>query len=232
MYKSGRIRMWSVAHSYVWHAWFIRMICLIHMYDMTRSYLNKTHSYLCHDWFIPPEKLLGNGFSTPMPLFCLIFTIISNKTCTWIKTRKPILSQPGSILVDGFNTRLIPRGFSCDAWHDSVMCAPWLISMFDVPHSNVWIPLSRKILWCNYSRQDTCKCVAWLVRWSDSVFVKCAIPHVYVFHVSCLCVAKLIHMPALIWQNSLQRLMYMYVRAFIYVYIYTYMRIHIGVYRL
>jgi len=29
----------------------------------------------------PPEKLLGDGFSTPMPLFCLICTSISNKTC-------------------------------------------------------------------------------------------------------------------------------------------------------
>jgi len=30
---------------------------------------------------ILPEKLLGDGFSTPMPPFCLICTIISNKTC-------------------------------------------------------------------------------------------------------------------------------------------------------
>jgi len=29
----------------------------------------------------PPEKLLGDGVSTPMPLFCLICTMISNKTC-------------------------------------------------------------------------------------------------------------------------------------------------------
>ena len=29
----------------------------------------------------PPEKLLGDGVSTPMPIFCLICTIISNKTC-------------------------------------------------------------------------------------------------------------------------------------------------------
>jgi len=29
----------------------------------------------------PPEKLLGVGFSTSMPLFCLICTIISNKPC-------------------------------------------------------------------------------------------------------------------------------------------------------
>jgi len=30
---------------------------------------------------VPPEKLFGDGFSTPIPLFCLICTIISNKTC-------------------------------------------------------------------------------------------------------------------------------------------------------
>jgi len=29
----------------------------------------------------------------------------------WISTRKLILSEPGSILVDGFDTRLIPRSF-------------------------------------------------------------------------------------------------------------------------
>jgi len=29
----------------------------------------------------PPEKLLEDGFSTPMPLFCLICTIISSKPC-------------------------------------------------------------------------------------------------------------------------------------------------------
>ena len=28
----------------------------------------------------PPEKLLGDGLSTPVTLFCLICTIISNKT--------------------------------------------------------------------------------------------------------------------------------------------------------
>jgi len=28
-----------------------------------------------------PEKLFGDGFSTPMPLLCLICTIISNKPC-------------------------------------------------------------------------------------------------------------------------------------------------------
>ena len=47
----------------------------IHIYVYVYIYLY-IHTYIC-----APEKLLGEGFSTPMPLFCLIFTIISNKTC-------------------------------------------------------------------------------------------------------------------------------------------------------
>jgi len=39
------------------------------------------HSYMCN-WvhLDPPEKLLGDGLSTPVPLVCLICAIISNKT--------------------------------------------------------------------------------------------------------------------------------------------------------
>jgi len=59
MCVSGLIRMWSVTYSCVWHASFIRMICLIHMYATWLSHTwtwlshtcNKTHSCLCHDWF-------------------------------------------------------------------------------------------------------------------------------------------------------------------------------------
>jgi len=54
-----------------------------------------------------------DAFLTPAPLFCLICTIISNKTCILVSTRNPILSEPGSILVDGVDTRLIPRSCSC-----------------------------------------------------------------------------------------------------------------------
>ena len=36
---------------------------------------------LCKSLCTPLEKLLGDGFSTPMPLLGLICTIISNKTC-------------------------------------------------------------------------------------------------------------------------------------------------------
>ena len=62
---------------------------------------------------MPPEKLLGDGFSTPMPLFCLICTIISNKTYILDYYQKTNLNELGSILVHGFDTRLIPRSFSC-----------------------------------------------------------------------------------------------------------------------
>jgi len=31
-------------------------------------------------WMFPHQKLLGDGFLTPVPLFCLICDIISNKT--------------------------------------------------------------------------------------------------------------------------------------------------------
>jgi len=61
----------------------------------------------------PPEKLLGDGLSTPVPLFCLICTIVSKKNVYFEVPENSILNEPGSIPVDGFDTRLIPRGFSC-----------------------------------------------------------------------------------------------------------------------
>jgi len=52
----------------------------------------------------PPEKLLGDGFSTPMPLFCLICTIISNKTCILVQVNQSHLPPPEKLLGDGFST--------------------------------------------------------------------------------------------------------------------------------
>ena len=61
----------------------------------------------------PPEKLLGDGLSTPVPLLCLIVPLSRTKRIFGLVPEKPILSEPGSILVDGFDTRLIPWSFSC-----------------------------------------------------------------------------------------------------------------------
>jgi len=44
----------------------------------------------------PPEKLLGDGFSTPMPLFCLICTIISNKTCILVQVNQSHFTLPAN----------------------------------------------------------------------------------------------------------------------------------------
>jgi len=46
-------------------------------------------------WDMPPEKLLGDGISTPMILLCLICTIISNKTCILDEYQKPNLEWAG-----------------------------------------------------------------------------------------------------------------------------------------
>jgi len=58
---------------------------------------------------LPPEKLLGDGLSTPVPFFCLICTIISNKTgiFDWYQNTPQVLAAR-SCLVAGFDTRLIP----------------------------------------------------------------------------------------------------------------------------
>jgi len=66
--------------------------------------------------YIPPEKryvyaflLLGDGLSTPVPLFCLICTIISNKTGIFDEYQNtPQVLAARSFLVVGFDTRLIP----------------------------------------------------------------------------------------------------------------------------
>jgi len=95
-YASLLIHMWlslvshkSLHKSLAFVTW-LPLIC-----DMTPSHLwyaslsRVTWLPLMQIFFItqscvtlsPPEKLFGDGFSTPMPLFCLICTIISNKTC-------------------------------------------------------------------------------------------------------------------------------------------------------
>jgi len=60
-----------------------------------------------------PRSFLETGFRPVCPSFVWYLPLSRTKPAFWISTRKPILSEPGSILVDGFDTRLIPRSFSC-----------------------------------------------------------------------------------------------------------------------
>jgi len=59
----------------VWHP-IIWVTQLVHITVMSRMNL-----FIWTSRATPPEKLLGDGFSTPMPLFSLICTTFSNRTC-------------------------------------------------------------------------------------------------------------------------------------------------------
>ena len=56
------------------------------------------------------------------PSFVQFVPLSRTKLAFWISTRKPILSAPGSILVDGFDTHLIPRTFSCGYLATEYLC--------------------------------------------------------------------------------------------------------------
>jgi len=59
------------------------------------------------------KGFLEAGFRPLCPTSVSFVLLSRTKPLIWISTRKPISSQPGSILVDGFDTRLIPRTLSC-----------------------------------------------------------------------------------------------------------------------
>ena len=48
------------------------------------------------DVVYPPQKLLGDGLSTPVPLFCLICTISRTKRVFWISTTKTNFDSAGA----------------------------------------------------------------------------------------------------------------------------------------
>ena len=48
--------MCDTPHSYVWHASFIRVTCLIHTCDMP-------HSYVWHAWRLPPRMCVSTAYS-------------------------------------------------------------------------------------------------------------------------------------------------------------------------
>jgi len=49
--------------------------------DMTYPFVNMWE--LTYSFVLPPEEFLGDGISTPMSFFCLVWTIISNKNLHW-----------------------------------------------------------------------------------------------------------------------------------------------------
>ena len=77
-------------------------------------------SYLEHE-VLPHQTLLGDGILTPVPLFCLICTDISNKTGIFDEYQNtPQVLAARSFLVAGFDTHVIPRSTSCGEHKDSL----------------------------------------------------------------------------------------------------------------
>ena len=74
-----------------------------------------THSHVvCHVQITPHQKLLRDGVLTPVPLFSLICTIISNKTGIFEQYQNtPQVLAARSFLAAGFDTLVILRSFSC-----------------------------------------------------------------------------------------------------------------------
>jgi len=74
-----------------------------------------THSHVvCHVQITPHQKLPRDGVLTPVPLFCLICTIISNKTGIFEQYQNtPQVLAARSFLAAGFDTLVILRSFSC-----------------------------------------------------------------------------------------------------------------------
>jgi len=60
-----------------------------------------------------PRSFLETGFRPLCPSLVWFVPLSRTKSAFWISTRKPILSELVSILVDRFEPRLIPRNFSC-----------------------------------------------------------------------------------------------------------------------
>jgi len=61
----------------------------------------------------PHQKLFEAGFGPHVPFLFDFVPLSRTKRGIWISTRKPILSHPGSILVDEFDTRWIQSGSQC-----------------------------------------------------------------------------------------------------------------------
>jgi len=98
------IHMCDMTHSYVWHDSFICVTWLIHMCDMTHSYsLSATSSAICliHMCDMTHSYVWHDSFIR------LVSDIICSLSYSYV-------------------------------WHDSFICVTWLIHMCDMTHSYVW----------------------------------------------------------------------------------------------
>ena len=133
----------DVAHPYVWHDSFTCVTCLIHMCDMSHSYVR-----LIHLGTLLPQTSPYNDTRNPLLLqypsvwhdsFICVTWRIHMYDSFWhhYHTRDPLLLQYPSV------------------WHDSFTCATWRIHVCDMTHSHVW--------------HDPITCVKWPIHMCDMI---------------------------------------------------------------
>jgi len=111
------IHMCDMTHSYVWHDSFTCVTWLIHVRDMTQSYV-RYDSFICVTWLI---HMCDMTHSTGRPCHCALHLPLR--------------------------------------WHDSFICVTWLIHMCDMTHSHVWHDsLHRAALLSRSSPSSTSTC--------------------------------------------------------------------------
>ena len=108
----------------IWMSHVTRMNESCHIHEAVISHMSchvhsqkRTHSY---EWsHNPPQKLPGGGFSTPVPLFCLICTINPNKTGPFETVRRNDVSSTERIKETSINAIVL-------SYHRILYVATWL----------------------------------------------------------------------------------------------------------
>jgi len=117
-----------------------------------------------------PKSFVETGFWLLCPSFVYFVPLSRSKPAFWISTRKPIFGEPGSIMVDGFDTRLIPRSFSC-----GLMCSLLhVLWMDDVIHE--WVMAHMSESWHIWTCHGTHKFV--MSHKKSNVTHEYVVPHI------------------------------------------------------
>jgi len=172
----------EVTPLYVQHDSCICTIWLIHMREMTHSYVTWL-IHMRHDSFIWD---MTHSYVTWLIHMCnttLASVLYDSFICA---TQLLHLYDMTHFMWD------IRRSY---VWHDSFICVTWLIHICDMTHSYVrhgsFICVTWLIHTCDmthsYGRHDSFIRVTWLIH-------MCAMTHSYVWHDSFICATWLIHM--------------------------------------
>jgi len=104
---------------------------------MTHIILYSISLILIRDLF-RPRSFLETGFRPLCPSFVWFVPLTRAKPAFWIRSAKPISSDPVWILLDGVDTRLIRRSFSCSSSCEIYESHMWLILMSHMWHILMW----------------------------------------------------------------------------------------------